>query len=497
MGLKAAAAKLLAKKEMKRVQKWASDPVATQQSTFQDLIRTLHNCAFGQEHGITKDLEMHDWKSKVPLRDYEDLRPWVERIQKGENNVLWKGRPKYFCKTSGTTSGTKFIPMSDEGLDAQTRAARTALLSYIYETGNSLFSEGKMIFLQGSPALSDNNGIATGRLSGIVAHHVPAYLKANRMPSEKVNLMDDWEAKVDEIVEETVNEDMRLISGIPPWVQMYYEKLLARSGKSTIKELYPNLTVFAHGGVNYEPYKSTIERLTGPGVDTIETYPASEGFIAFQDTQKEDGMLLNLDAGIFYEFVPLSEIHDENPSRLLLEEVQMDVNYAIVLNTSSGLWGYIIGDTIKFVSTSPYRIVVSGRIKHFISAFGEHVIAEEVEKAITETAKSLGIEISEFHVAPQVNPEEGLPYHEWFVESAKEFPSDFAERIDTRMCELNTYYKDLIEGNVLRPLSITRVNPGAFNSYMDSIGKLGGQNKLPRLANDRKIADALLPFKVV
>ncbi len=496
MGLKAFAAKILAGKEHRKVQSWAQNPIDAQDKTFRRLVEVISQTGFGKEHGISSQTSLDAWSTQIPLRDYEQLKPWVERIQNGEENVLWTGKPRYFCKTSGTTSGTKYIPMTEEGINAQTKAARSALLLYIHESGNASFSEGKMIFLQGSPELSDHNGISTGRLSGIVAHHVPSYLLRNRMPSLKVNMIDDWETKVDEVVEETMNEDMRLISGIPPWIQMYYEKLLARSGKSTIKELYPNLSVFAHGGVNYEPYKSSIERLTGPGVDTIETYPASEGFIAFQDSQKEEGMLLNLDAGIFYEFISLDKIHDENPERLTLKDVEVGKNYAIVLNTSSGLWGYLIGDTVKFVSTEPYRIVVSGRIKHFISAFGEHVIAEEVEKAMTEVAQSLEVEINEFHVAPQVNPEDGLPYHEWFVETSKDVGGEFAVQLDAKMCELNSYYKDLIEGSVLRSLIITHVNSGAFNAYMESIGKLGGQNKLPRLANDRKIADSLFKFKV-
>lgn len=488
MGIKSIAAKWLAAREMKRVSKWANEPIRSQQETFSYLIQKLAKTRFGEEHGITDSMTREEWSTKVPVRDYEGLRSYVERIKSGESDVLWVGRPKYFCKTSGTTSGTKYIPMSEEGITAQIKAALSALLSYIHETGNSGFADGKMIFLQGSPEVDQLNGIGVGRLSGIVAHHVPSYLQRNRMPSWKTNCIEDWEQKVNAIVEETKGEDMRLISGIPPWVQMYFERLIQSTGKETIKDIFPNFTVFAHGGVNYEPYKTTMERLIGKKVDSIETYPASEGFIAFQDSQSQEGLLLNLDAGIYYEFIPLSSIHDENPQRLSLGEVKVGINYAIVLNTSSGLWGYLIGDTVKFTSTSPYRIVVSGRIKHFISAFGEHVIAEEVEKAITTVSNELDLSISEFHVAPQVNPAKGLPFHEWFIESVNELPGELADRLDARMCELNSYYKDLIEGSVLRPLVIKRLQPGAFNDYMASVGRLGGQNKLPRLANDRSVA---------
>ena len=492
MGFKSIAAKWLARREMASVRSWAHDPHAAQERTFKYLRDVLIETDFGRDHGINQHTSIEQWRQKVPLRDYEGLKEYVERIKEGEIDVLWKGKPAYFCKTSGTTSGTKYIPMSEEGIKAQIKAARSALLAYIHETGNSRFTDGKMIFLQGSPVMQKLQGIDVGRLSGIVAHHVPSYLQRNRMPSWETNCIEDWEQKVDAIVEETMKEDLRLISGIPPWVQMYFERLIEKSGKTNIKEIFPNFSVFAHGGVNYAPYKATMERLIGGEVDTIETYPASEGFIAFQDSQKDEGLLLNLDAGIFYEFIPLTEVHDEHPHRLTLAEVVTGINYAIVLNTSSGLWGYLIGDTIKFTSTKPYRIQVTGRIKHFISAFGEHVIAEEVEKAMTRVTRSLQVEVAEFHVAPQVSPSEGLPFHEWFVASETELPESFASMLDEEMQQLNSYYKDLIQGKVLRPLKLTRVDAGAFKAYMASVGRLGGQNKLPRLANDRSVAERLL-----
>ena len=492
MSIKSFGAKWLANREYRKVSRWAKNAEVSQQKTFDYLLKALRETAFGKDNNADKIQNYKDFKKHVKLNDYEDLRPYVERIKEGEENVLWTGKPKYFCKTSGTTSGTKYIPMSDEGIKAQIRAARSSLLCYIHDSGNSSFADGKMIFLQGSPEMETINGISVGRLSGIVAHHVPSYLTKNRMPSWKTNSIDDWEKKVDAIVDETLNEDMRLISGIPPWVQMYFERLLEKSGKKTIRELYPNFSVFAQGGVNYKPYKSVMEKLIGGPIDTIETYPASEGFIAFQDSQKEIGMLLNLDAGIFYEFVPVDELHNENPARLSIGEVALDVNYAIVLNTSSGLWGYFIGDTVKFVSKSPYRLVVTGRIKHFISAFGEHVIGEEVDKAITKTSEQFVVLIQEFHVAPQVNPTEGLPYHEWFIESNTYLPKGFDQALDEAMQLQNSYYRDLITGNVLQPLKTKVLPNGSFNKYMDSIGKLGGQNKLPRLSNDRSIADRLV-----
>lgn len=497
MGFKAALSKPFAAFVVRQMNRWKKDPVAAQSRVLRDLVRHAEHTAFGRDHGFSGIRSYADFKERVPVRDYEDLRPYIERVVKGEENVLWPGKPAYFAKTSGTTSGTKYIPISKESMPEHIRAARNALLCYIHETGNTSFVDGKMIFLQGSPVLDVKAGIPTGRLSGIVAHHVPQYLQKNRLPSYKTNCIEDWEQKVDAIVNETINEDMRLISGIPPWIQMYYDKLSERSGGKKIREIFRNLSLFVYGGVNFEPYRAKLEESIGRKIDSIETYPASEGFIAFQDSQKEKGLLLLADSGIFYEFIPADEYYNENPTRLSLEQVELDKNYALILNTSAGLWGYSIGDTVKFVSRDPYRIVVTGRIKHFISAFGEHVIGEEVESALLSVANAEGVEITEFTVAPQVTPADGsLPYHEWFIEFAKP-PADleaFSIRVDQALQQKNSYYFDLIDGKILRPLVIRSLSKDAFINYMKSQGKLGGQNKVPRLSNDRAIADQLTEF---
>jgi hypothetical protein len=494
VSVKSIAAKLLAKRDVKRINEWASNPIQAQVITLSSLGANLSKTAYGSEIGVSKAPSVSDWSSAVPLVDYEVLRPYVERVKNGEHDILYPGLPQYLCTTSGTTSGAKYIPMTELGIKAQILAARNSLLCYLNETKKTSFIDGKMIFLQGSPVMETVNGIGIGRLSGIVAHHVPSYLQRNRMPSWETNCMEDWESKIDAIVDETINQDMRLISGIPPWVQMYFERLLEKSGKRTIKEVFPNFSLVAHGGVNFEPYRGIFNSLIGSEIDSIETYPASEGFIAFQDSQKENGLLLNLDAGIYYEFIPMEDIHSENPRRLGLYQVEKGVNYAIVLNTSSGLWGYLIGDTIEIVSTSPYRIKVTGRIAHYISAFGEHVIAGEVESSMTEIGAKFGLNVSEFHVAPQVNPKSGLPFHEWFVESEVDIDQGVIDALNQIMCSKNKYYQDLIAGKVLRSLEIIVVPKGTFNRYMDSIGKLGGQNKLPRLSNDRKVADKLMSY---
>jgi hypothetical protein len=494
MGLKAALSKVFAWYVNKQLDTIRHNAVALQQKTFSNLINDAKNTAFGTDHHFGEITSYEDFKKNVPVRDYEELRPYIDRITHGEANVLWPGKPAYLAKTSGTTSGVKYIPISKESMPEHIKAARNALLSYIHETGNADFVDGKMIFLQGSPILDEKAGVSTGRLSGIVAHHVPAYLQKNRLPSYQTNCIDDWEEKVDAIVKETVTEDMRLISGIPPWCQMYFDRLSAVSGGKKIKDIFPNFKLYVHGGVNYEPYRARMEESIGFKIDSIETYPASEGFIAFQDSQKEKGLLLMVDAGIFYEFIPSDEYFNDNPTRINLKDVELDKNYALIMNTSAGLWGYSLGDTVKFVSKNPYRIVVSGRIKHYISAFGEHVIGEEVEQALMSVAAEEGVDVIEFTVAPQVSPTAGeLPYHEWFIEFGKE-PKDlaaFALKVDKALQQKNIYYFDLIEGNILQPLIVRSLKKDTFINYMRSQGKLGGQNKVPRLSNDRKIADEL------
>ncbi|MDX1718937.1 MAG: GH3 auxin-responsive promoter family protein [Salegentibacter mishustinae] len=493
MSLKSFGAKIFAKNIRKKIDKWASKPEATQKKVFQELIDKAKDTKFGKDHDFKNIKSYADFSKKVPVRDYEELRFYVDKMVAGEEDVLWPGKPLYYAKTSGTTSGAKYIPLTKDSMPSHINAARNAILCYIAETGNAKFVDGKMIFLQGSPEMEEKNGVKLGRLSGIVAHYVPSYLQKNRMPSWETNCIDDWETKVDAIVEETRNENMSVISGIPSWVQMYFERLQQKTGKK-VGELFPNFDLFIYGGVNYEPYRSKFENLIGRKVDSIELYPASEGFFAFQDKQTEKGMLLQLDSGMFYEFIKADEFFDENPKRLTVGEVEMGVNYVMLVSSNAGLWAYNIGDTVQFTSTNPYRVMVSGRIKHFISAFGEHVIAKEVEEAMQEATAATKARISEFTVAPQITPKnEELPYHEWFIEFEKE-PEDlakFSKTLDESLQKQNSYYFDLIEGKILQPLKISRVPENGFQQYMKSIGKLGGQNKLPRLANDRKIAEVL------
>ncbi|GAE63766.1 GH3 auxin-responsive promoter family protein [Chryseobacterium indologenes] len=491
------AARIWAKKHVQNAEKFKKNAEKDQEELLFSLVNTAQKTLFGREHDFENIHSVEEFQQRVPVSDYEDLKPYIERIKKGQSHILWTDTPEYFAKTSGTTSGSKYIPISKEAMPFQIAGAQSALFHYISKKNNADFVNGKMIFLQGSPELEEVFGIKTGRLSGIVAHHIPNYLQKNRLPSWETNIMEDWEHKVDKIIEETENEDMTLISGIPPWLIMYFEKLTERHGKK-IKQLFPHLQLIVTGGVNYEPYRDKMEDLLGGQVDIIQTFPASEGFFAFQDDYTKEGLLLLTNHGIFYEFIPLDEYGKPGARRLTLKDIELNKDYALILTTNSGLWAYSIGDVVRFISKDPYRVLVSGRTKHFTSAFGEHVIAFEVEEAIKASLEKYPAQIAEFHLAPQVNPKEGLPYHEWLIEFEK-MPEDlevFRNELDLQLRARNTYYDDLISGNILQKLHITTLQKNAFHEYAKSQGKLGGQNKTPRLANDRKIADLLEIFKI-
>ncbi len=494
MGFRSVLSKPFAKHIIAQQKKWAINPDKYQQLILENLIQKGQKTIFGNNHKLKEVLNYTEFKQAVPINDYEGLKPYMDQMVQGKADVLWPGKPAYFAKTSGTTSGVKYIPITNDSIPNHINSARDALLNYVHESGNGKFLDGKLIFLSGSPILGKTAGVHTGRLSGIVNHHVPGYLKTNQMPSYQTNCIDDWEEKLERVIDETINKDMTLISGIPPWVQMYFDRIIERTGRP-IKDVFPNFNLFVYGGVNFKPYQKKMFESIGKEIPSIETYPASEGFIAYQDSQEEEGLLLLSNSGIFYEFIPADEYYNDNPTRLTIAEVKIGINYAVIINSNAGLWGYSIGDTVKFVSVFPHRLLVTGRIKHFISAFGEHVIGEEVEHAMQETVKKFPeVELVEFTVAPNVAPEKGLPRHEWFIEF-RQRPNDlasFQNQLDLHLQKKNRYYFDLVAGNVLSELEIIPLKKDAFRNYMKSIGKLGGQNKVPRLSNDRKLADKLL-----
>lgn len=495
MKIKSILAKPFAGYIYKTIQKNKLTAVSDQELIMKQLIKVGRSTDYGKELGLKDVNTYQEYKQAVPVKDYEQMRPWIDKIIEGRHNVLWKGLPLYFAKTSGTTSGAKYIPITKESVSNHFGTARNAALCYASETGNTRFFDGKLIFLSGSPELERVGNIPTGRLSGISNHLIPKYLRTNQLPSYETNCIEDWETKLQKIVDETLHQNMTLISGIPPWMQMYFDELMNRTGKK-VGDIFPNFSVMIQGGVNFEPYKAKLFESIGRPIDCIELFPASEGFFAFQDSQKEEGLLLNTNDGIFFEFVPAGEIFNEHPTRLTLADVKVGENYAMIINSNAGLWGYNLGDTVKFVSTNPYRLVVTGRTKHFISAFGEHVIGEEVEHSLLKAATEDGVHITEFTVAPMIQQGDGKSYHEWFIEFEHK-PQDlfrFAENLNNHLRSRNIYYDDLIAGNILTPLKITPVKKNGFINYMKSIGKLGGQNKVPRLSNDRKIADDLIKW---
>jgi hypothetical protein len=495
MNLKSLLAKPFASYIHNQLKKGAETAVADQEGIFKNLIKSAKNTEFGKDHGFENIKSYDDFKKAVPIRDYEQFKGYIQKIKDGKHNVLWKGMPIYFAKTSGTTSGVKYIPITKDSIPNHINSARNALLCYMAVSGNYEFANGKLMFLSGSPVLDRIGSVPTGRLSGIVNHHVPSYLRSNQLPSYETNCIEDWETKLEKIVDETINQDMTLISGIPPWMQMYFDSLNARTGKK-IKDIFPNFSVMVQGGVNFEPYKAKLFDSIGKPIDTVELFPASEGFFAFQDNYKEAGLLLNTNSGIYFEFVPANEIFNDNPTRLSLQDVRVGENYALIISNNAGLWSYNIGDTVKFLSINPYKIIVSGRIKHFISAFGEHVIGEEVEYALLKAANEDGVKIVEFTVAPMIAQDTGKSYHEWFIEfeNAPGNMEVFIKKVDDNLRSKNVYYDDLINGNILDRLKITPIKKNGFIDYMKSVGKLGGQNKVPRLSNDRKLADELKPF---
>lgn len=495
MGIRSFFAKIWAPRVVKKYRESHADAFERQSFWMKSNLKAAENTLIGKSFSFSKIQNYLDFKSNIPIFEYEDFKQYIDEAVNGSPDIFWPGKPAYFAKTSGTTSGVKYIPISKESMPFHIAGARDALLHYVHYSGKSAFLDRKLIFLSGSPEMEAKNGVPVGRLSGIVNHHVPNYLRGNQLPSYATNCMEDWEQKLDAIVGETKDQRMGLISGIPPWVQMYFDRLSEVTGKQ-IGDLFPDFDVFVTGGVNFEPYREKIMASIGRSIDVVETYPASEGFIAFQDNEAEEGLLLLIDSGIFYEFVPTDTYFSANPVRLSLTEVEIGVNYAILLTTNAGLWAYSIGDTVKFVSKNPYRIVVTGRIKHFISAFGEHVIGEEVEKAMNAALLAFPeVKVTEFTVAPQVNPlDGGLPYHEWLIEfdQVPEKLNAFQEVLDQSMQSQNIYYKDLLEGKILQSLVVTQVAKGGFIEMMKKQGKLGGQNKVPRLSNDRNLAELLL-----
>lgn len=496
MRIKEWIARLWAAQRVRSLTNMGKHALEIQQQLWKDLIAIGKNTSFGQEHDFKNITSISDFQKRVPVRSYEDLLPWINRAKAGELNVLWKGKARYFAKTSGTTAGAKFLPISTESIPNHIRGARDLLLSAIYHTGSADFLGGKMLFLSGSPALEKlPSQIPVGRLSGIVNHWIPAYLKTNQIPDYTTNCIEGWEEKIQTILKQALTVDLRFISGIPPWVLQFLDLAKQKTGKTPL-QLWPNLSLYVQGGVDFRPYQPMFDEYFNQKVTILETFPASEGFFAIQDQPDKPDLLLLADNGIAYEFIPLAEYGKPDAPRLWLGEVNTHTQYAMIISTNSGLWAYDIGDTVRFTSLNPPRIRVSGRVKQFLSAFGEHIIEEEVNTALTQALNKTQSKMIDCTVAPLVL-ETGFR-HDWFIEFENPplDPIYFLTTLDILLREQNPYYDDLRKGNILLPPRLFTLKSGACNEYMRSKGRLGGQNKFNRLTNSRTIASQLEPFKI-
>ena len=496
--LKQVAIKIMARLTKSQVSRWASNPIKTQKKQLNYLIKNAVKTSFGQAHSFSKINNYDDFKNHIPVRDYEGLREYFEHIKEGKKNVLWPGKPIYLAVTSGTTSGSKYIPITKQSLPNHLNGAKTALLMYVAETGKVDFVNGKFIFVQGSPVLSKISGILTGRLSGISAHHTPFYMKKNMLPKWETNIINNWEEKVDNIVKETIEEDMTIISGIPSWIQMYFEKIVEKTNKK-LSVVFPNFNLLVYGGVSFNPYKKSFNNLIGKEIDSIELFPASEGFFAFQDKQNNNDLLLILNSGIFYEFIEEEDFQKNKHKRISLSQVEKNKNYVLIISSSAGLWGYNTGDTVKFTNLKPYKIIVTGRINQSLSAFGEHVILKEVEFSVEMAVYKTGLMVKEFTVAPKFKSKLSPARHEWFIEFENSLVDTkvFANELDIELRNQNKYYRDLIEGKIIAKPEIRKIVKDGFKKYMKSVGKLGGQNKIPKISSNRKIVDQLDKLNLV
>ena len=490
--------KITAKITAFNIKNWSLRAVRTQEKQFKYLINRAKETSFGLDHNFQEINSYKNFVKNVPIREYEGLRPYIERVKKGENNILWPGQPIYFALTSGTTSGSKYIPITKESLKNHLNGAKNAILNYVAQTGRTSFIKGKFIFIQGSPLLDKISKILIGRLSGISAHHIPFYMKPKMLPSWETNVIDDWESKLERIIDETIDKDMTIISGIPSWIQMYFERIVEKKQKK-VGTIFQNFSLFVYGGVNFQPYERKFKSLIGRKIDSIELFPASEGFYAFQDRQESKDLLLILNDGIFYEFIEEKKYHLNVFDRIPIAEVCLNTNYVLIISTNAGLWAYNTGDTIQFTSINPYRVIVTGRVAQFLSAFGEHVIVKEVELAVEKACSMTGEIVNEFTVAPKFKKANETACHEWYIEFAKENPDidSFQKSLDLELRKQNKYYDDLILGKIIAEATVRSIVKGGFSAYMKSIGKLGGQNKIPKISNNRKLVDKLNKLNLV
>lgn len=488
----------LARLRYGRIQEWMDKPVDAQRAVLQDLITHAQYTEFGRKYGFNDLFDFRTFKQLVPIHEYDDLKPWIERTMNGEENLLWNTPVSWFAKSSGTTSDkSKFIPITTESLeDCHYQAAKDVLTLYYNTNPESDLLTGKGLVIGGSHQIHTiNEEVQYGDLSAVLLQNTPFWSNWLRTPELSIALMDEWETKIEKLAQSTITENVTSISGVPTWTLVLIKRILEITGKANLKEVWPNLELYIHGGVSFTPYKEQFKKLIGDTIHYLEMYNASEGFFAAQDRLNDEGMLLFLNHGIFYEFMPVEEYGRKNPQTIGLNKVETGRNYALIITTNGGLWRYMVGDTVQFTSLSPYRIKVSGRLKHYINAFGEEVIVDNTDKAIAVTCEKTGAIVNDYTAGPVYFSDGGNGAHEWLIEFEKQ-PQNldiFINELDAALQSVNSdyeakRYKDI----ALRKPIIHALQKGTFNQWLKSKDKLGGQHKIPRLSNDRKYVEEIL-----
>lgn len=487
------------KKRIHQIELFMKYPNEVQEEWFEQLISMAESTEWGRKYQYKSIENLTQFKERVPIQNYDTLKPYIERMLKGEKNVLWPSEIRWFAKSSGTTNDrSKFIPVSEEALEeCHFKGGKDVLTIYFNNQPNARMFTGKVLTLGGSHQVSTINPDASfGDLSAVIMKNLPLWAELHRTPQLEIALLDNFEEKLEKIAQATKDVNVTSIGGVPTWNLVLFKRILEITGKKNMLEVWPNLEMYFHGAVNFGPYRDQFKALI-PSDDMyyLENYNASEGFFGIQDTREPGDMLLMLDYGIFYEFLPLENLHDENPETLTLDEVELDKNYALIISTNAGLWRYMIGDTIKFTSLSPFRIRVTGRTKHFINAFGEEVIIDNAEQALEEACQQTGAVIREYTAAPVYFNGKDCGTHEWIIEFEKK-PSEFerfVDILDETLRRINSDYdaKRFKDMALRRPI-VRRAPDGTFFNWMKEKGKLGGQHKVPRLANNREYVDAIL-----
>ena len=477
------------KQRIHQIELFLKYPHEVQEELMMNLIRSSEETVIGQKYDFGSIKSYQTFAERVPIATYEDLEPMIELTRKGAQNVFWNTPIKWFAKSSGTTNAkSKFIPVSNEALeDCHYKGSKDLLCMYLNNNENSEMFLGKSLRLGGSSQIYENNKTSFGDLSAILIENMPLWAEFSSTPSNKISLMSEWETKLTAIINETKTENVTSFAGVPSWMLVLLNRILSETNHTNLFELWPNLEVYFHGGVNFEPYRAKIEQSIGKKIDTIETYPASEGFIAFQDTQNEAGLLLNINAGIFFEFIPVENYFDEKPVRLTLAEIELEKNYALILSTNAGLWAYSIGDTIKFVNKERSEIIITGRTKHFLSLVGEHLSVDNMNKAIQVASEKMNINCSEFTVAGF--PVDGFFGHHWYIGCDEAVDTQLlTQHIDETLKEINDDYA-VERKSALKEVKLTILKENTFLSFMESRGKVGGQHKFPRVLKGTVLTD--------